>query len=281
MSSGKAQAFELHGRHYQGGTLWAICINHQAGLTKTKFMNEPFNKASIINRLAEVHAYGAYLEFCTGTTGHRYSEIDTGVLTGRRLLYNCPEDFDDGMKIDYRSFDIDITDCLETIQREGRSFDIALIDPFHDYETSLRDIDVGFSLIREGGTLVVHDCLPREADIAGPEYIDGEWCGVTYQAFIDFVNTRGPLDFYTVDTDYGCGVIRKRGNLKPMEKIGRWASHVRNAIYPDAQSELMKQWTESQDDHNRRFELLQAHDKALLRLISVEDFLATERLPDR
>ena len=35
---------------------------------------------------------------------------------------------------------------------------------------------------------------------------------MTYQAYLDFVLARRDLRYLTVDTDYGCGVIRK---LKP------------------------------------------------------------------
>jgi hypothetical protein len=53
---------------------------------------------------------------------------------------------------------------------------------------------------------VVHDCRPPREEIAGPEYIPGEWCGVTYKAYVDLV-VAGNLSYLTVDTDCGCGVI--------------------------------------------------------------------------
>ena len=43
--------------------------------------------------------------------------------------------------------------------------------------------------------------------VASPSPIAGEWCGVSYKAFLDFVLDRNDLDYCTVDIDYGCGVI--------------------------------------------------------------------------
>jgi chloramphenicol O-acetyltransferase len=124
-------------------------------------------------------------------------------------MYRCPDGFDDGLPTDYRSNTLDIGESLKKISDEGRRFDIALVDSWHEYETSWRDLVEGFRLIRQGGTLVVHDCLPPRSEIAVPNYIQGEWCGVSYQAYVDFISERHDLAVYTVDTDHGCGVIRK------------------------------------------------------------------------
>ena len=174
-------------------------------------MSQELNKARLINHLAEVHGYRHYLELCTLSTGRRYAEIDRSRLeTCVRLMYRCPDDFDDGLPIDYRSSSLDIGECLKTISDEGRRFDIALVDSWHEYATSWRDLVEGFLLIREGGTLVVHDCLPPRSEIAVANYIPGEWCGVGYQAYVDFISQRRDLAVYTVDTDYGCGSSERR-----------------------------------------------------------------------
>ena len=135
-------------------------------------------------------------------SGGRYDEIDRAKLpTCRRLMYHCPDGFDDGLAIDYRSTTLDISECLKTISEVGRCFDIALVDSWHEFEPSWRDLMEGFRLIREGGTLVVHDCLPPRSEIAVPNYVQGEWCGVSYQAYVDFISQRHDLAVYTVDTE--------------------------------------------------------------------------------
>ena len=118
-------------------------------------------------------------------------EIDRSQLeTCVRLMYRCPDDFDDGLPIEYRSSTLDIGECLKTISDEGRSFELRWSNSWHEYATSWRDLVEGFLLIREGGTLVVHDRLPPRSEIAVANYIPGEWCGVGYQAYVDFISQQ-------------------------------------------------------------------------------------------
>ena len=68
----------------------------------------------------------ATISRCTFSTGGRYAEIDRSkFLTCSRLMYRCPDGFDDGLPIDYRSSTLDIGECLKKISEEGRRFDIA------------------------------------------------------------------------------------------------------------------------------------------------------------
>jgi hypothetical protein len=87
-------------------------------------LSQEWNKAHLINHLAEVHGYRHYLELCTFSTGRRYAEIDRSQLqTCSRLMYRCP---------------LDIGESLKKISDEDRRFDIALVDSWHEYETSWR-----------------------------------------------------------------------------------------------------------------------------------------------
>jgi hypothetical protein len=62
-------------------------------------------------------------------------------------MYRCPGSPGDGMAVDYNSSDLDISECIDAIRWENLTFDIALIDPFHEYGTSWRDLEEGFKLI--------------------------------------------------------------------------------------------------------------------------------------
>ena len=228
-------------------------------------LSQDCNKADLINHLAEVHGYRHYLELCTLSTGRRYAEIERSRFqTCVRLMYRCPDDFDDGLPIDFRSTTLDIGECLAKISEAGFRFDIALVDSWHEYETSWRDLVEGFLLIREGGTLVVHDCLPPRPEIAAPEYMPGEWCGVGYQAYVDFISQRRDLTAYTVDTDYGCGVIRKLANPS-------------GACATSAGAELLGDWRSKRGDPTEAFAFLQTHKQVLLNVITTDEFFARER----
>jgi hypothetical protein len=236
-------------------------------------MSDTWNKARIVNRLAEAHGYRRYLEICAAVTGQRYAEIDRQLLSCRRLSYLTPGEHTDGLGTDYRSPDRDIGACLAQLAADGFAFDIALVDPWHEYETSWRDLNEAFRLLPEGGSLVVHDCLPPRAEIVAPYYREGlpEWCGVTYQAYVDFVHGRNDLVFYTVDCDYGCGVIRKKPGT------GRRGQRARIAV---SQRGLRRQWQEAKRAGSAEaFAFFQANRVPLLDLIPVEAFLAREPAP--
>jgi hypothetical protein len=122
----------------------------------------------------------------------------------------------------------------------------------------------GFRLIRANGTLVVHDCLPSRQEIAVPKYVPDEWCGVSYQAYVDFISQRYDLAAYTVDTDYGCGVIRKLAEPSPESATA-------------ASVELLADWRSKRGDPMEAFAFLQTHKKVLLNLITTDEFFARER----
>jgi hypothetical protein len=161
-----------------------------------------WTKADLIIFMANGCGYRTYLEICTFTTGLRYAEIDRSKYqTCHRLMYNCPKDFDDGMPIDFRSVDFDIADCVKQIQQSGLRPDVVLVDPFHDYETSARDLATAIELVGNGGTVVVHDCDPPSEAVASPHLIEGTWCGVTYKAYLDLVSEAILEEIFSMPAD--------------------------------------------------------------------------------
>src|SRR5271169_458172 len=170
-----------------------------------------YSKADLINELSLIRGYRTYLEICAPTTGNIYGAIDRARYACHRLMYRCPETFNDGMPVDLRSQDLDITECAAAIRARGATYDAILVEPFHEYEPCARDLGVALELLSRGGTIVVHDCFPRDEAIVVPHFIEGAWCGVTYKAYLDFVLARKELSYCTVGTDYGCGVIRLNG----------------------------------------------------------------------
>jgi len=241
----------------------------------------PAPKMEIISLLAAQNGFRRYLELCTSMTGGYYAALDREILSSaQRLMYNCPVDFDDGFDVDYRSESLDISQCLAEITSKGLRYDIILVDGWHEYDTSYRDLRTAFDLIDGGGLLVVHDCLPPNAAVATPEFIPGEWCGVTYKAYLDFVCGRRDLDYRTVDIDYGCGIIRK------LDSWSHWAKSfgMLSAFFLDSSSQrraerrqrrlLWRQWRKIGNDFERTLSFLEKNRKELLNLVSPDEFLA-------
>ena len=168
-------------------------------------------KSDIINILVERHGLKRYLEVVTPRTGFQFPKINASPLeVCDRIVYRCPFDFNDGSVVTYQVEDDGIGAALETIKKTVSGYDIIFVDPHHTYESSWQSIVSAFEILAPQGFVVIHDCNPPTMEIAGPEFKPGEWCGVTYLAYLDFVLADARRSYLTVDTDYGVGVIRKK-----------------------------------------------------------------------
>jgi hypothetical protein len=225
-----------------------------------------FGKVDIIHALTDAYGYRRYLEIATPTTGNEFVKVDRARLSVCRLMQMCPPDFSDGMQIDYRVPEHDFAGAVAEIQAAGRRFDVMLIDPFHTYRASWNALQAGFALLAPGGTMVVHDCLPPTRRIANPEFIPGSWCGVTYKAFLDFVLWRDDCRYVTIDTDYGCGVIRK----VPREA----ESQIKWTLARWWRKQALTAWKRAGDDFDAAWRAFVVFRRPLLHLIDAGPFLA-------
>ncbi|MGA2655176.1 MAG: class I SAM-dependent methyltransferase [Gammaproteobacteria bacterium] len=216
-----------------------------------------WTKVDVIHHLSRLYGYRTYLEIVTPSTGGMYAQIDRSLFSScHRLMYRCPDNYDDGLQIDFRSPHQDSTTCINALK--NAHYDIILVDPWHEYITSQRDLALALKLIKKNGTIVVHDCLPPNQKTAHFQPQQGAWCGVTYKAFVDLVTTQSNLNYCTIDTDYGCGLIRKNGR--------RYGSP------HDPHDPIIQEWLKIDDDFDRAFYFFHKHCHKLLNLISVEEF---------
>lgn len=89
-----------------------------------------------------------------------------------------------------------------------------------------------------------------------PEYKPGNWCGVTFAAYLDVVLFTGGLHNVTVDSDNGC-IISKDGRL----------AHLADS-HPDAA--LGSLWRNLA--LSEKYPFFDENRSRLLRLISPEEF---------
>ncbi len=243
-------------------------------------LTQPWTKVEIIHHLSEINGYKNYLEVVTPSTGLAYANIDRSRFeTCHRLMYRCPEGFDDGMEIDFRTNELDISKCVKEIKHQRTLYDIILIDSWHEYETSFRDLKDAFDLVRVGGSLVVHDCLPPNEEVATPYFIPGGWAGLTYKAYLDFVLKREDLRYFTVDTDWGCGVITKLQrkaplgrNLKPLFKSTLGRSILDARPRSSESNALIEDWMKI-SDNTSAYRFVLENKRALFRSLTVDEFV--------
>lgn len=84
------------------------------------------------------------------------------------------------------------------------SFDIVFIDGLHVKEQVLRDFGNSLKFLSEGGSIVVHDCNPRREEDTS-EFLNG----TVWEAWAHYRMHRSDLSMAVLDTDQGCGVIRR------------------------------------------------------------------------
>lgn len=89
-------------------------------------------------------------------------------------------------------------------------FDIIFIDGLHHADQVEKDIDNALKCLNEGGTIVIHDCLPTSKRMQEIPLTDQqEWTGNVWLAYLFFRCTKSDLSMCVVDTDWGCGIIQR------------------------------------------------------------------------
>jgi glycosyltransferase involved in cell wall biosynthesis len=101
-------------------------------------------------------------------------------------------------------------------QLDGASYDLIFIDGLHEAEQVKRDIANSLEHLASGGTIVMHDCSPRnegEQRVPRPRR-QGIWTGDVWRAFVHY-RRRPDLEMGVIDTNNGIGIIR-RGVQEPI-----------------------------------------------------------------
>jgi hypothetical protein len=221
-------------------------------------------KTDLVHLISKRRNLMNYLELCTSTTGQYYTNVmQWRFNSSHRLMYNCPNNFDDGFAIDFRTDDFDIGPIVTKLRAASNLIDICLVDGFHTYDCAIRDLTCAFDLLEDGGVLVVHDCLPPSETFVSSTWIPGDWAGVSYKAYLDFVLTREDLDYCTVATDWGCGVIIKN---RAFDFMAGASSTVRK-------SKLAQDWFSIHNNEKDVFQFFMQNHKQLLLLISAKTFV--------
>jgi hypothetical protein len=146
--------------------------------------------------------------------------------------------------------------------RIDRKCDIIFIDGLHEAEQVKRDIDNSLAHLSPGGIIILHDMNP-------PKYahtttgIDGCWTGDCYKAILSYGAAR-PFTYYTIDTDWGVGVLR------PLKRVAEpFTDATMAAMIMDARN---LDYERAQQD----WPYFDEHRKELMNIISVEEFLKKE-----
>jgi hypothetical protein len=151
----------------------------------------------IINYLAENNQYKRYLEI--GVQDY-YSNCDKIRVEYKYAVDPAPKN-----KCDF----IGTSDEFFAQHDVNSKFDLIFIDGLHQSDQVLKDINNSLTVLSDGGTIVVHDCLPEAEYQQVREDNNREWTGDVWKAVAILKGTREDLDIKVVDHDWGCGIIRR------------------------------------------------------------------------
>jgi hypothetical protein len=151
----------------------------------------------IINYLADNNKYKTYLEI--GVQDY-YSNCDKIKVEYKYAVDPAPKN-----KCDF----IGTSDEFFAQHDVNSKFDLIFIDGLHQSDQVLKDINNSLAVLSDGGTIVVHDCLPEAEYQQVREDNNREWTGDVWKAVAILKGTREDLDIKVVDHDWGCGIIRR------------------------------------------------------------------------
>ena len=161
---------------------------------------------NIINALIRKNNYKKYLEIGV-RDNHCFNKIQIKDKSGCDPMEKCyftdaGDDFDvDKVPVKYRMTSDEYFDKYDI------KFDIIFIDGLHENEQVYRDIQNSLKCLNEGGTILMHDCLPECEEHQSIPRKSNHWNGDVWKAFVRIRKEREDLDMCVIDTDTGVGVI--------------------------------------------------------------------------
>jgi len=154
-------------------------------------------RTEIINGLIEKNKYTSYLEIGVNTPsqpGYNWIGVKIPVKHG----------VDPNVETTYKMTSDEFFD-----NHISQKYDIVFVDGLHLHEQVYRDIVNSLNNINENGTIVVHDCNPITEITQRRERASDAWHGDVWKAIVQLRMENPNIEIDTVNTDEGCGIIRK------------------------------------------------------------------------
>lgn len=165
------------------------------------------NRNEIINKLAIKINAKTYLEIGVRIHSLNFDKINIKHKVGVDPCYEASD-----RKPDFKLTSDDF------FAKNTETFDIIFIDGLHESEQVERDINNALLFLNQGGYIICHDLNPIKEyrqftldNLKRKEFVkktkDNLWNGDCWKAFIKLRQERNDITMYTIDTDFGCGII--------------------------------------------------------------------------
>jgi hypothetical protein len=189
-------------------------------------------RTDIINFLIQKYGYKSYLEVGTQDPTSNFDLINADTKVSI-------DPFPKG-KVTFVGTSDEYFDSIDNTTQ----YDIIFIDGLHHDDQVLRDINNSLNHLSDNGSIVIHDCLPMTERMQERDDHGGEWTGDVWKAIAELRVESIDLDIKVVNTDYGCGIIRRGTNIP----------YKTNEVY-------------------KRFSYYATHRDNLMNIISIEQFI--------
>ena len=88
-------------------------------------------------------------------------------------------------------------------------YDIIIVDGYHSYEQSKKDLENALESVTDKGLVLVHDSFPYTISLTGDRKNKvGAWCGDVYKTVMEF-RQMDKVSVITWDKDYGVSIVSK------------------------------------------------------------------------
>ena len=188
-------------------------------------VTEQFWPQDYYDLLAEIHRRRqprAYLEIGVATgkslalarTGTTTLGIDPATATTESLIYHSPENRPQL----YKETSDDFFAMRDVVKEMGRPcFDVAFIDGLHHFDQVLRDFINVEKYAGPDSVILIHDCLPINAQVATRERTTAFWTGDVWKVIPVLLAVRPDLEVVTLPLPpSGVALIRR---LDPASRI--------------------------------------------------------------
>jgi hypothetical protein len=152
-------------------------------------------RTAILNTLVERYGYTSYLEIGQGFRRDNFDWVRCPVKIG--------VDPDKSLNAAYQMT------SDEFFVLNDDTFDLIFIDGLHQADQVERDILNALKILNENGAILVHDCNPTTQAMQVVPRSQAFWTGDVWKAWVKLRATRPDLKMYVINTDAGCGLIRK------------------------------------------------------------------------
>ena len=168
-------------------------------------------------------------ELLAANGGDRYLEL---AIDGPSPYFQrVPASIKRAVSLGERSERLASADLAEVV--EDGPFDVVFVDTWHEESVCHSAIEASLDLLSPSGAILVHDSNPPTEWHGRPasDFRPGdEWNGDAWRAVVRFRRERPDIDVRTVDTDWGCTIIRPGVRARdPLPTVDRldWATFER------------------------------------------------------